>query len=101
MYEVTIIYADESALTKHQFIKKPTFEQLYPLIECDMIEIQHGLQNDEIIDMYCDEEAKLKSNFITNTIATNMWYDWQDKTGHMCIPDDAIAGNVAIIEKIL
>jgi hypothetical protein len=32
-----------------------------------------------------------------NEIATDLWYDWQEATGHQCIPGDYIAGNVAII----
>ena len=99
MYIVTILYADKTASTTHEFTKKPTFKELYPLIGCDTIEILRGLENYQIVEMYCDEESKLKNNSLENQVATKMWYDWQDKTGHMCIPDDYIAGNVAIIEK--
>ena len=101
MYIVSILYADQSPTTLHEFIKKPTFKELYPLIQCDTIEIQRGLENDQIVELYCDEESKLKNNSLENKVATNMWYNWQDKTGHMCIPGDFIAGNVAIIEKVL
>jgi len=84
-------------LTDDLFDKEPTFKELYPLLNCDTIEILQGVENGKTIDMYCDEESKLKEPIKYNEIATDLWYDWQEKTGHMCIPGDFIAGNVAIV----
>jgi hypothetical protein len=45
------------------FKKKPTFNEIYPLINCSMIEIQKAYLKDDhkTYEMYCDEEAKLSS----------------------------------------
>ena len=97
MYKVVILNAEPRTQTVHMFDKKPTFKELYPLLNCDTIEILQGVENGKTIDMYCDEESKLKELIKYNEIATDLWYDWQEKTGRMCIPGDFIAGNVAIV----
>ncbi len=93
----------ENGTETHDYIKKPTFEDMYKHIGCDMIEILHGYDKDisgRTFDIYCDEESKLKSPFIKNDRATKAWYTWQERTGRTCIEGDFIAGNVAIIEKV-
>ncbi len=99
MYKVVVLTAKPRTQTVHMFDKKPTFQELYPLLNCDTIEILQGVENGKIVDMYCDEESKLKEPINYNEIATDMWYDWLEKTKRMCIPGDFIAGNVAIIYK--
>ena len=87
----------------HEYTKKPTFEDMYKHIGCDMIEILQGYDKNiskRTFDIYCDEESKLKSPFVKNDRATTAWYTWQKRTGRMCIPGDFVAGNVAVIEKI-
>jgi len=87
----------------HEYVKKPTFEDMYKHIGCDMIEILHGYDSNisnRTFDIYCDEEAKLKNPFIRNDRATDAWYTWQTRTGRISQPGDFIAGNVAIIEKV-
>ena len=74
MYKVVILNAEPRTQTVHMFDKKPTFKELYPLINCDIIEIQQGIENGKIVDMYCDEESKLKEPIKYNEIATDMWY---------------------------
>ena len=86
-----------------EFTKKPTFQDMYPLIGCDTIEILHGYDktiSNRTFDIYYDEESKLKNPFVKNDRATKAWYAWQEKTGRTCIEGDFVAGNVAIIEKV-
>ena len=93
----------ENGTETHEYNTKPTFEDMYKHIGCDMIEILHGYDKDisnRTFDIYCDEESKLKNPFIKNDKATKAWYAWQERTGRTCIPNDFIAGNVAIIEKV-
>ena len=86
-----------------EYTTKPTFEDMYNHIGCDMIEILHGYDkniSNRTFDIYCDEESKLKNPFVKNDRATKAWYTWQERTGRTCIEGDFIAGNVAIIEKV-
>ena len=84
---------------------KPTLEQLYKLIGCTTVERQSGYDKDvsnRTFDMWCDEESKCKGiEFIKKNLrATNAWYRWMERTGHMNIPGDFIAGNVVVYKKI-
>ena len=83
------------------FKKKPTFSEIYPLINCSMIEIQKAYLKDDhkTYEMYCDEEAKL-SRKPANEKATIAWYRWLNNAGRMCMPGDTINGDVAIIKKL-
>ena len=102
MYNV-IIWKDNNNEDIHVFENKPTFKELYPLLDCDMIEIQQGYDpkvQKRTFDMYCDEEAKLKNTTYPNERATKAWYAWQQKTKRQCLPGDYIAGSVAIIKKV-
>jgi len=102
MYNV-IVWKDNDNEDIHVFKKKPTFKDLYPLLDCSMIEITKGYNkeiNNRSFDMYCDEESKMKNTTYPNKRATQAWYEWQKRTGHMCLPGDYIAGSVAIIKKI-
>jgi len=102
MYNV-IIWKDNNNEDIYVFKNKPTFKELYPLLDCDMIEIQQGYDPEvqkRTFDMYCDEEAKLKNTTYPNERATKAWYAWQQKTKRQCLPGDYIAGSVAIIKKV-
>ena len=102
MYNV-IIWKDNNNEDIHVFKNKPTFKELYPLLDCNMIEIQQGYDPEvqkRTFDMYCDEEAKLKNTTYPNERATKAWYAWQQKTKRQCLPGDYIAGSVAIIKKV-
>ena len=52
--------------------------------------------------MWMDEESKLKGpEFIKKNLrATNAWFRWMHKTGHVNIPGDFIAGKVVVYQKI-
>ena len=52
--------------------------------------------------MWMDEESKMIGDeFIKkNERATNAWYTWMNRTGHVNMPGDFIAGNVVIYKKI-
>ena len=85
--------------------QKPTFPQMYKLINCTTIERQRGYDKDisnRTFDMWMDEESKMKGDeFIKkNERATNAWITWMARTGHKCMHDDFIAGNVVIYKKI-
>ena len=85
--------------------QKPTFPEMYKLINCTTIERQRGYDKDisnRTFDMWCDEESKMKGDeFIKrNERATNAWINWLMRTGHKRMHDDFIAGNVVIYKKI-
>ena len=85
--------------------QKPTFPQMYKLINCTTIERQRGYDKDisnRTFDMWCDEESKMKGDeFIKrNERATNAWITWMARTGHKRMHDDFIAGTVVIYKKI-
>jgi len=85
--------------------KKPTFQEMYKLINCTTIERQSGYDKEisnRTFDMWCDEESKMKGDeFIKkNERATNAWITWMARTGHKCMHDDFIAGNVVVYKKI-
>ena len=84
---------------------KPTFDQMYKLIGCSTIERQSGYDKDvsnRTFDMWCDEESKCKGpEFIKKNLrATNAWFRWMHRTGHVNIPGDFIAGKVVVYQKI-
>jgi hypothetical protein len=100
MYNV-IIWKDNDNEDIHVFEKKPTFQDLYPLLNCDTIEILKGYTDEyKTFDMYCDEESKLKNTTYSNKRATKAWYAWQERTNRQCLPGDCITGSVAILKKI-
>jgi hypothetical protein len=100
MYNV-IIWKDNDNEDMHVFEKKPTFKDLYPLLNCDTIEIQKGYTDEhKTFDMYCDEESKLKNTTYPNKRATKAWYAWIEKNKRHHLPGDYIAGSIAIIKKI-
>ena len=85
--------------------QKPTFQEMYKLINCTTIERQSGYDkniSNRTFDMWCDEESKMKGDeFIKrNERATNAWINWLMRTGHKRMHDDFIAGNVVVYKKI-
>ena len=102
MYNV-IVWKDNDNEDIHVFKNKPTFEELYPLLDCSMIEILKGYNREvqnRSFDMYCDEESKWKNTTYPNKRATDAWYEWQKRTGHKCLEGDRIYGSVAIVKKV-
>ena len=114
MYKLILWKADDDIET-FNYKTKPTFQDMYPLIKCSLIQIQPGY-NKEIsnrsFDMHMDEEGGplMKGIYhekdnpkgaVRNKRATIAWYLWQKRTGRICLPGDAIHGNVAIIKRII
>ena len=114
MYKLILWKADDN-VESFDYKDKPTFQQMYPLIGCSIIERSSGFDpniSNRTFDMWFDEEGgpMLKGVYdkkdnpkgaIRNKRATIAWYLWQKRTGHICIPGDGIHGNVAIIKKVI
>ena len=84
---------------------KPTFQDIYKLINCTTIERQSGYDKDisnRTFDMWMYEDSKMKGKeFIKKNVrATNAWFRWMKRTGHMCMPGAFIPGNTVIYKKI-
>ena len=95
-----IIWKADGDVKFKVFVQKPDFANIYPLINCNMIELHKGYNEDYgTFQMHCDEEAKLRNKPV-NKRATKAWYAWLKKTGHICIPGDTITGDIAILKKV-
>ena len=87
------------------FPQKPTFEDMYAVIGCDMIEMSkayyphYSNRKDGYVDIYFDEEFLMKETSEPNIEATVAWKKWQDKTGHMALPGSILHGIVCVIQK--
>ena len=85
---------------------KPTFEQMYKHIGCDMIEMSkayyphYSNRKDGYVDIYFDEEFLIKESAQPNIGATVAWKKWQDKTGHMALPGSVLHGTVCVIQSV-
>ena len=105
MYKLIIIETNNKRV-ETEWKTKPTFEDIYKKIDCDMIEMstaylpEYSNRKDGYTDIYFDEEFLLKGLPVANRIITDAWYKWQKKTGHMSLPGTEICGNVAVIQKI-
>ena len=105
-YQVHVWKADDdNTALVYEAPARPTLDQLYKLIGCTTVERQSGYDkgiSNRTFDMWCDEESKRKgAEFIKKNIrATNAWYRWMTRTGHVNIPGDFIAGNVVIYKKM-
>ena len=114
MYRLILWKADDN-VESFYCKDKPTFQQMYPLIGCSIIERSSGFDpniSNRTFDMWFDEEGgpMIKGVYhkednpkgaIRNKRATIAWYLWQKRTGHICLPGDGIHGNVAIIKKVI
>ena len=81
---------------------KPTLKQLYELIGCSLVERVSGYDksvSNRSFDIWIDEEGKFKSP-VKNLRATNAWYRWMERTGHVNIPGDFITGKTVCYKKI-
>ena len=96
----------DGSIKSEPYKQKPTFEDMYKKIDCDMIEMstaylpEYSNRKDGYTDIYFDEEFLLKGLPVVNKIVTDAWYKWQKRTGHMSLPGTTICGNVAVIQKI-
>ena len=91
----------------HDYKQKPTFDDMYKQIGCDMIEMSkayyphYSNRKDGYVDIYFDEEFLMKESSQPNIGATVAWKKWQDKTGHMALPGSVLHGTVCVIQKDL
>ena len=83
---------------------QPSFKDVYPLINTNIIEIAHGrwIQKGNTpeavdVDLYCDEEALMKAEPQINHRASHLRYNLfkQQYGGNM--PDPRLAGDVAVV----
>jgi hypothetical protein len=104
---VMILKADDSKADMHELEAGPdgpSFKDVYPLINTNIIEIAHGrwIQGGDKpescdVDLYCDEEALMKADPQINHRASHLRYNLfkQQYGGNM--PDPRIAGDVAVV----
>ena len=102
---VLILKADNSPAEMHELESnadgQPSFKDVYPLINTNIIEIAQGrwVQDGESVDveLFCDEEALLKADPQINHRASHIRYNLfkQQYGGNM--PDPRLAGDVAVV----
>ena len=89
----------------YDFKTKPTFEDMYGYLDCDMIQMSTGYlpewsnRKDGYTDIYFDEEFLLKNERIVNQTITKGWREWLSATGRVVLPPGVICGNVCVIKK--
>ena len=102
-----ILKADDSPAVMHELESNedvPRFEDVYPLINTDMIEIakgrwiQHGNKPESVdVDLYCDEEALMKADPQINHRASHLRYNLFKSQFGAQMPDPRLAGDVAVV----
>jgi len=103
----TEVINSNSLIETINFSQKPTFNDMYKHIGCDMIEMSkayyphYSNRKDGYVDIYFDEEFLMKESAKPNIGATVAWKKWQDKTGHMALPGSVLHGTVCVIQKDL
>jgi|TARA_B100000029_G_scaffold341115_1_gene333367 hypothetical protein len=100
-YKVIVLNANDTS-QEHFFENKPSFEDIYSLIDCSTIELTKGYEpsiSNRSFDMYIDEEGKLKDK-TPNLRATNYWFAWQNRTERTSLAGDVLVGDVAIVRKV-
>ena len=104
MYKLYLFKTD-GHIAKYDYVKKPTFEDMYPLIDTGLIEMstakmpEYSNRKDGYTDIYFDEEFLLKGEPVVNQFVTKRWRDWLDATGRVVLPPGVICGNVCVIKK--
>ena len=106
MYKLHLIKAD-STKEIHDYKVKPTFEDMYPLIECDVIQMstakipEMSNRKDGYTDIYFDEEYLFKSKQPDiNRFITLRWLEWLQNTGRTALAPKIICGNVCVIQEV-
>ena len=104
---VMILKADDSPAVMHELESNedvPRFEDVYPLINTDMIEIakgrwiQRGNKPESVdVDLYCDEEALMKADPQINHRASHLRYNLFKGQYGGNMPDPRLAGDVAVV----
>ena len=85
--------------------QKPTFQEMYKLINCTTIERLSGYDKEisnRTFDMWCDEESKLKGpEFIKkNERATNAWYKDMIYLSYRDLPNEYYFKNDLLGQRI-
>ena len=86
--------------------EKPDFELMYKKIGCNTIEMSTAYipelsnRKDGYVDIFMDEESKLKMMPTVNIKITEAWRKWLSKTERQCLPEDFITGKVCIYQKV-
>ena len=103
---VLILKADDSPAVMHELESNedvPSFKDIYPLINTDMIEIaqgrwiQRGNKPEFVdVDLNCDEEALMKADPQINHRASHLRYNLF-KSQFKYMPDPRLAGDVAVV----
>ena len=83
----------------------PRFEDVYPLINTNIIEIaqgrwiQGGNKPEGVnVELYCDEEALCKANPQINHRASHLRFNlYKQQFGSSDMPDPRLAGDVAVV----
>ena len=102
-YKVHVWKADEdNTELVFEAPAKPTLQQLYKLIGCSTVERVSGYDksvSNRTFDIWIDEEGKFNSP-TRNLRATNAWFRWMHRTGHVNIPGDYITGTTVCYKKM-
>ena len=103
---VLILKADNSPAEMHELESnadgQPSFKDVYPLINTNIIEIAQGrwVQDGESVDveLFCDEEALCKANPQINHRASQIRFNlYKQQFGSSDMPDPRLAGDVAVV----
>ena len=105
MYKLYLFKTDGHT-AKYDYKTKPTFDDMYSMIGCNMIEMSTAYipelsnKKDGYVNIFMDEESKLKDMPTVNIKITEAWSKWLSKTGRQCLPGDFIAGKVCVYQKV-
>ena len=106
---VLILKADNSPAEMHELESnadgQPSFKDVYPLINTNIIEIaqgrwiQGGNKPEGVnVELYCDEEALCKANPKINHRASQVRFNlFKQQFGSSDMPDPRLAGDVAVV----
>ena len=106
---VLILKADNSPAEMHELESnadgQPSFKDVYPLINTNIIEIaqgrwiQGGNKPEGVnVELYCDEEALCKANPQINHRASHLRFHlYKQQFGSSDMPDPRLAGDVAVV----
>ena len=105
---VLILKADDSPAEMHELESnedgQPSFKDVYPLINTNIIEIaqgrwiQQGNKPESVdVELFCDEEALMKADPQINHRASHLRYNLFKSQYGAQMPDPRLAGDVAVV----
>jgi hypothetical protein len=107
--QVLILKADDSKAEMHTLESnedgEPSFKDVYPLINTNIIEItqgrwvqpgEHGPESVDVV-LYCDEEGLLKADPQINHRASQLRHNLFKQQFGAQMPDPRLAGDVAVV----